>query len=325
MTMSRAASSTMPLCARRSVYSAAKRSRRSSSVGSRTFAPHRSTPSRDAAPRTASSGPSSVSSTTRRRSSVSAARRTRSSVPSGSTMCFFASRARSSSVYSNISGVTASERATSKRSSRSSPSTCVLEHRQRLGDLARRVAGDHALARAGQDRRLERPVPREHDRQHRREALQRPQDRLRRPQPAGQHDPRGRGQHRRRVREQRRQHHLRAVAGRDQHRAVLDAVHQVRQRHRRHRQVQRLAPEQLRRRRRSPRPRRPPPPGRRSAPSAGRSPAARRPARSPPDATCSTRSARTRLATTPTTSQPDGRPRRGDRVAAPPRRCGRAR
>ena len=123
MTTSRAASSTMPLCARRSVYSAAKRSRRSSSVGSRTFAPHRSTPSRDAAPRTASSGPSSVSSTTRRRSSVSAARSTRSSVPSGSTMCFLASRARSSSVYSNISGVTASERATSKRSSRSSPST----------------------------------------------------------------------------------------------------------------------------------------------------------------------------------------------------------
>ncbi len=38
-------------------------------------------------------------------------------------MCLLAARARSSSSYSNISGVTASERATSTRESRSSPST----------------------------------------------------------------------------------------------------------------------------------------------------------------------------------------------------------
>ena len=56
---------------------------------------------------------------------MSAARSTRSSVPSGSTMWRAFARARSSSVYSNISGVTASERATSMRSSRSSPSTWV--------------------------------------------------------------------------------------------------------------------------------------------------------------------------------------------------------
>ena len=80
---------------------------------------------------------------------MSAARSTRSSVPSGSTMCRPAARARSSSVYSNISGVTASERATSIRSSRSSPSTWVSNSASALVILrgaSRVIAPSRALA-----------------------------------------------------------------------------------------------------------------------------------------------------------------------------------
>ena len=132
------------------------------------------------------------------------------------------------------------------RSSRSSPSTWVSNSASALVILrgaSRVIAPSRALA---SDDRLVGVVLGQDDRQHPAEAR-----RARRRIVSGGRSPPvstnagGRGQHGRRVREHRRQQHLGAIAGRDQHRAVGDALHQVRQRHRRHDQVQRLAAEQL--------------------------------------------------------------------------------
>ena len=120
---SRARSRSTPLCWRRAWYSAPNRSRSSPSLGLTTRAPARSTPSIAARAWMARGSPRMVRSAIFRRSTMSAAWRTRSSSPSGSTMWRRSATARSSSWCSNISGVTASLRATSSRSSRASPST----------------------------------------------------------------------------------------------------------------------------------------------------------------------------------------------------------
>ncbi len=84
----------------------------------------RSMPSTDAWRRTASTSPSRVRSTTCRRRSSAAAVRIRSSVPSGRTMWRRSARARSIRSYSNISGVTRSDRVISMWRSRASVSMC---------------------------------------------------------------------------------------------------------------------------------------------------------------------------------------------------------
>ncbi len=121
-----------------------------------------------------------------------------------------------------------------------------LEERQRLRDLARRGRRDRSLACAGERDRLVGVVLGQHDRRHPAEPAERAEDQLRRPHPAGQDDARGGGEVGRRVREHRRQQHVGAVAGRDQHGALGDPLHQVRQRHRRDGEAQRLAPQQIR-------------------------------------------------------------------------------
>ncbi len=124
MTVSRAMSSTMPLWARKRTYSSAKRSRSTASNGLSTVARPMSMPSPMARERTSISSPRIVTSAMPRLRIVPAARSTRSSVPSGSTMRLPAVLARSMRPYSNMSGVTTSERLTSRSSSSRDVSTC---------------------------------------------------------------------------------------------------------------------------------------------------------------------------------------------------------
>ncbi len=106
-TTSRAASRVTPLCWRSSWYSSANEARRSVVIGSMMVAAEMSTPRLVATALISVSSPRSVSSAMPRRSTVAAARRTRGSAPSGRTMRRGSERARSTSSYWNINGVTA--------------------------------------------------------------------------------------------------------------------------------------------------------------------------------------------------------------------------
>jgi hypothetical protein len=75
--------------------------------------------------------------------------------------------------------------------------------------------------------------------------LDRLQERVGRPQAAGEHDAGGRGERARRVGEQRRQHDVGAISGRDQQRAVGQPPKRVGRRPRRHQHAERLATERL--------------------------------------------------------------------------------
>ena len=126
MTMSRASSTVIPLCARNTAYSSANRVTRSASWGEMTDALSISTPNSEARARMRDSSPKSVMVATSRESSVAVALMIRSSSPSGRTMCFLLPRARSIKAYSNISGVTTSEVVIFIRERTSSVSTfCV--------------------------------------------------------------------------------------------------------------------------------------------------------------------------------------------------------
>ena len=260
VTMSRAASSVTPLCARRCAYSCAKRSRSSASCGSRRARREMSRPSRRRGARTSAGSPSSVSvDDVAAQQHVGGAQDALvGALGQHDVPAVARARGRAAS-YSNISGVTRRASAPSRAaSSSSSPSTCVSKSASAVsilrgapGVIAPDGARPPAMAVSyvsccGED----------HGR-HRREALDQAQDRVRRAQAAGQdHARTAPAAPLERVRRTATpSSDVGAVAGRDHERAVVEALEQVRQRHRgdhEARSASRL--EQLAGRRRSARP-----------------------------------------------------------------------
>ena len=144
VTISRARSTVIPLCARASAYAAANFSTRSGSNGDMIDASSRSRPRAEARARTLFSSPSKVRSATPRRSRIAAASRIRSSWLSGSTIRCRSARARSISWYSNISGVRTSEPETSIAAQQRRLIDLFGEHPTRGLDLAARILGDRS-------------------------------------------------------------------------------------------------------------------------------------------------------------------------------------
>ena len=182
--------------------------------------------------RTIIGSPSRVRSATLRRSRMSAARRIRSSSPSGSTMWRRSAIASSSTLCSNISGVTTEVRATSRPFISSSPSTCSAKSVRAVAilrgeSLSRRP---RRLVSAVEVAWVPRSVAMIGS------ATSSPSssrlDLLRQGEPAVEHDAGDLREARRLVGGEDAEHDLGPVARRDDERAVEEPVEHVGQRHR---------------------------------------------------------------------------------------------
>ena len=244
MTTSRAASSGHALVGAPERRTPPRTARVAASVsGSMTAAAEMSSCSCVARARTTAGSPSSVRSTTSRRSSVSAARRTRSSLPSGSTMCMRSARARSSSSYSNISGVQHVGVRGGDPVEQLRAVDVLVEQLQRRVDLARGLGSDLADGGAGQMGGRVGGLLGQHHRERGVKTLDQAQELVGGAQPAGQYHPGQRRQRPRGVRHQHAEHDVGPVTAGDHDRTVGEAVEQVGQRHRGDDERRRLEPE----------------------------------------------------------------------------------